>query len=664
MEHLTRYGRPIVLAILTILALQSILQTLWYYTGGRLGFTSGLVALALASIATLSHLYFYTGRTEQDFLRRQVSENITRGAPLPDRGANKSRVLSPQKVLLCAAAPLLTFFILFHTWSHATTDAIRTPWPLMPHGTLFAIGLIAVLAILLASRDRFSPLIALISSLAILSVTLIAPLLYKLGFGFDGFLHRASEQILLTTGTLNPHPPYYIGQYVFVTWLTRLASYILPSIDIFLVPISIALLPLIAWLTFPTKSRAGMIAFLPLLLPLAPFIATTPQSFAYILGMIALFLAFASLDDQPTFPAALALSAWALVTHPLAGLPFFFATLGLSKKFFSSKIKWLLALLAVVSAPLALIVAGFGNATPIHWSFSTVIACLLHLRSLPQLLRPPASTFVLWVDWTLVAQYLSPIVLIVGALLGLTRDSSSRARFAFLTVIAAGLATAGLLLKLTGDFSFLIDYERGNYAERFFILAQLFLLIPALAGYALWWETRRTRSTFLKIALLIFLIGWQAAHAYLALPRHDAAIIGHGWSVGQADQKAVRWIDQDAHGEPYTVLANQSVSAAAIEAFGFKRYTSNNIFYYPIPTGGPLYQLYLNVTNEPATSTIAQAAALGQSHLVYVVLNDYWWNAERVAEQLSTIADQTSLIENGKVRIYKFDVSKDKNFSR
>ncbi|MDO8618210.1 MAG: hypothetical protein Q7N87_04995 [Candidatus Uhrbacteria bacterium] len=650
MEHLTRYGRPIVLAILTILAVQSILQVIWYYAGGRLtGWTDVLsTAMAIVFIILL-------------FLRRQktgLDPRVSLRSPEDDHSKKALRIT--HYALLCLSF-LSVFFIIFSAWSRATTDAIRTPWPLMPHGTLFAIGLIAVLAILLVRRDRCTSLVAVVSSLALLSVTLIAPLLYKIGFGFDGFLHHASEKILLMTGTLNPHPPYYLGQYVFVTWLTRITHYALRittpnSIDIFLVPISIAFLPLIAWLILPIKNRASMIAFLPLLIPLTPFIATTPQSFAYVLGMMAIFLALAHSNDRAARVAAITISLWALVTHPLAGLPFFFATLGLSQKLFSSKIKWLLALLAIVSGPLALTIAGLGNATPIYWNFSPIIEWLSSMREVPRLLQPPFSTFVLWVDWILLVQYLSPIVLLIGTFLGVTRDSTARGRYVFLTVIAFGLVATGALLKLTGDFSFLIDYERGNYAERFFILAQLFLLIPALAGYASWWEGRRTRSMFLKIALIIFLIGWQAAHAYLALPRHDAAMIGHGWSVGRADQEAVRWIDRDARGEPYTVLANQSVSAAAIEAFGFKRYTSNNIFYYPIPTGGPLYQMYLNITNKPALPIIKQAANLGESSLVYVVLNDYWWNAQAVAEQLTALTTRSKIIENGKVKIYKFEL--------
>ena len=57
----------------------------------------------------------------------------------------------------------------------------------------------------------------------------------------------------------------------------------------------------------------------------------------------------------------------------------------------------------------------------------------------------------------------------------------------------------------------------------------------------------------------------------------------------------------NAHGvSPYIVLANQSVSAAALLRFGFHTYYGAQ-FYYAIPTGAPLYQSYLDMVYRGAT---------------------------------------------------------------
>jgi hypothetical protein len=222
-------------------------------------------------------------------------------------------------------------------------------------------------------------------------------------------------------------------------------------------------------------------------------------------------------------------------------------------------------------------------------------------------------------------------------------------------ILASLLALSGLVLRAAGEFAFLIDYERGNYADRLFILAGLILLLPALAGLAAWVERGlRGRATAMA-TILLFLAAWQAAAVYDALPRHDAAAISRGWSVGRADQEAVRWIERDAAGQTYTVLADQAVSAAAVEAFSFKRY-AGEVFYYPIPTGGPLYQLFLIAASGTSTrATVKQAAQLGQSNLVYVVLNDYWWNFDQVNEELTAQADKSQIIEDGKAIIFRFN---------
>jgi hypothetical protein len=132
-------------------------------------------------------------------------------------------------------------------------------------------------------------------------------------------------------------------------------------------------------------------------------------------------------------------------------------------------------------------------------------------------------------------------------------------------------------------------------------------------------------------------------------------VASHGWSASASDLEAVRWIDRDAENKPYTVLANQSVSAVAVRELGFKRYAENNVFFYPIPTGGSLYQVFLKmVGTDTSTDTVREAGKLGESKLVYVVLNDYWWDAQKVGDRLAALAQQKMDFDDGKGRVYKF----------
>jgi hypothetical protein len=68
--------------------------------------------------------------------------------------------------------------------------------------------------------------------------------------------------------------------------------------------------------------------------------------------------------------------------------------------------------------------------------------------------------------------------------------------------------------------------------------------------------------------------------------------------------------------------------------------------------------------NDPSRDTAKDAARLGGSDLVYVVINDYWWKAEEIAEKLGAISDRTWEVGNrtqGMGRgnwIFKFDTSK------
>ncbi len=635
--------------VFSLVSLTSIIQTVLYYSNTRLDGFTDILSLAL-SIAILSIFRFFK---KEIATPDETQESLTKNN------------LAWFTVFLVPAVIAFSF-ILKAVIVHGTTESIRTPWPLLPEGSFLALAILPVIAWLVAKKTSAILLTGIFTTLSALSVTLIAPFIYKLGYGFDGFLHRASQHVLLDTGTLSPKPLYYMGQYTLNTWLSRLFDLDISQIDTFLVPLGIIVLVISLFIVLRNKQQHAfaMSAVVGLLI-LSPFVATTPQAFAYLIGLSALILAFGTRQNtlHPIVPLLLAL--WCLAIHPLAGLPFIGAVLTilwsnrlskLGRTPLRSPILYILILITTISVPLAFFVFS-GNSGQIAWDMSRVWQ---FLPSPSVILNAfPNNNVALWADWANYVAFLLPIALWTLGLYA-AKHNEDNDQFIPLLLISAGTWASGLILSLIGEFTFLINYERGNYSERLTLISYLLLFYPALIGFGRLSKRINSRGAMTVMIFLICFSAWYAGNVYNALPRHDAAAASRGWSVGRYDMEAVRFIEQDAAGAPYIVLANQSVSAAAVETYGFARYTKNkkdgeDIFYYPIPTGGTLYQLYLQaVAPEPSFDAILEAESLGKSDIVYVVLNRYWWDAERVAESLESKADKTTSFGYGQVRVFRF----------
>jgi hypothetical protein len=583
--------------IVLVTGILATIQTIWFYAGGKLTTSSDpwtlLISLSIALI--LAHL-------------------------IPDTETHslKQFHLDIKRILLgiaCfAVTALSTGYVLLGAFRGATTDSIRTTWPLLPAGTLTAVAL-AWAGVLLGTwlvKNRWLAMAQ--AMIALFATTAIAPLIYQLGYGFDGFLHLAGERVILATGTLSPKPLSYIGQYAFTTWLVRLTDLPLAAVERWLVPAASAiLLPLM--LAVGRRKESSLFEFGALaLIPLAPFVATTPQSFAYLLGLAAFLLVSGNRSDIRRSIAALILAAWCVAVHPLAGAPCFVIVLALSilpsaeasRVILRSVLAWALAISAALSVPLLFAISSATGATPIQWNIAQLVSAQPWLDLLQSLAPWFENRFVVWSAWAALIEKSIPVILCFFAVATIIKKQDERHRAILLLVTAVLLFLSSAALKTAGDFAFLIDYERGNYADRLRLVALLCLIPAALPGIAI--AIERMRSGLIGAGALVFFLAVVSAQSYAALPRHDAVTVGRGWSVGRSDFEAVRAIDRDAGDRPYTVLANQSVSAAAVGTLGFKRY-HEDVFFYPIPTGGALYETFLRMTYEdPSNETIKEAA--------------------------------------------------------
>jgi hypothetical protein len=226
--------------------------------------------------------------------------------------------------------------------------------------------------------------------------------------------------------------------------------------------------------------------------------------------------------------------------------------------------------------------------------------------------------------------------------------------------LAALAAISAYLISRGFSFNSLINYEQNNYAARLPIIA-LIILLP------IYWELfyylskralKKTKTT--QIILLIATAIIMTIAVYGSYPRFDNYFNSRGYSTSGSDIEAVHIIEKLAQGKTYIVLADQQVSAGALHEFGFhNRYLKDNkqeeIYFYPIPTGGPLYQYYLDMVYKNANrETMLRAMEFSQTKRAYLIINKYWWASDKIIAEAKLSADFWQKIDNGKVYIFEY----------
>lgn len=598
--------------------------------------------------------------TKQDFNPIQINPHLLR------------------TTLLIAAFIFLEIINLRYLLGAGTTEAIRTPWKILPFNfflNYFAASLVLLWFILKSQKEGLN--LILISIHTFLTVSLIL-FVYKIGYGFDPFIHQATEKIIASQGFILPKPFYYLGQYSLVVLLAKILFMPVEWIDKLILPVFISLiLPVTIYFSlkpFNIKNQvpgASLPALLILVLPFTTFIATTPQGLANFCLLIIIFLSLIALRHEFHIFYLWFLAFATLLIHPLAGLPalifVFFLTLF---RFFKKQegifefIRHLLFFTAFILGALAI---------PLLFLFailffkdSTTIFSLETIESSKNILEVIDWNLPVWINhfqplYDLIYTYGKniPFILLTIGLIGyglIKKQLSSSIVYlmAFLAMIINYIC-----MKLFIGFPSLIKYEQNIFSERileisFYFLIPLFLF----ALYKFFQKLEKNASHLLKIFFTTFFALILTFSLYYSYPKDDGEDyhIDRGYSVSNSDIAAVHMIAQNAGKEDYIVLSNQMVGAAAIREFGFKKYYGQN-FYYSIPTGYPLYQYYLRmVYNTPSRATIAEAANLVNVNLVYFVINQYWTDSKKIIEKTKTTADEWFDIDNGKVWIFKYQL--------
>ena len=527
---------------------------------------------------------------------------------------------------------LTAILICLSAWTLAVapaeiTQAVRSVWLVVDPRAILALSLTALLII--AAFAVFSPRLRY-GSLAILflSIFLLPALTYPLGYGFDPFIHRTTMAHIIAFGTITPKPLYYIGQYALELMATMTFHTPLYFTDVLLVPILAAiLLPGTALYGFRDQTW-GPLALL--LLPFGIFISTTPQALSYLFTASIIFLSLPRLRHSE-HPAPLWLliliATAALLTHPLAGIPacLYVALVTITGATHRGT-RWLLtattSIAGAIIIPTVFLVQAYLSGLALNGFFSNQFSSLSDLLYL-------VIDNNLWIALALG---------IAGSFFLCKQGASIREHLPLLVVLLLG--TNYLILTLTLQFDFLIEYERADYALRLITLISLFLL-PHI-GYAIngVFQTLSKRPRSLRLGWTVLLMIIATAGIYGAFPRHDNYARSAGFNVSTTDFDAASAIHKLGGEQSYIVLANQAVSAAALELYGFREYFQTNIFYYPIPTGGELYTYYLQMADdEPTRERMMEAMDLTGVDLGFFVLSDYWWDADRIREAAKQEAD-------------------------
>lgn len=544
----------------------------------------------------------------------------------------------------------------------ATFESVRSPWVVIPLAVLLIFGLMVFTLLPLLFRGRERALLLALFSIVLfvfLSVTFFS---FPLGYGFDTFIHQATETHIAETGTITPKPFYYIGQYSFVLFLHH--NFFLPirAIDPILILALVATLLPAAWLLAAShllqkKSLATASLIGIFFLPLAGFIVTTPQAIANLWTLMVLLLAVPRLvmhKKCPIWPLILGGITTALI-HPIAGIPIILFLILLltndpeTQKYprITKGVSIATIILGSVLLPLAFITNAFISKQDI----------LLQLKSIGSIniLNIFKNGFHPTLDIAyLFQQNLTLIILLLSFLGAFYFWKKTKSELFIFPTVALMIFINFIIMKQAVEFSFLIDYERSNYTDRLIPISLFFLSPFLILFFGKLSETIRRKSIALQFFTVAFLAIAITSLFYTTYPRVDAYERSHGFNMGQTDIEAVQSIEHVSEEEPYIVLANQNVSAASIREYGFNKYY-NGHFYYPVPTGGPLYELFLQMNDGPSKEIAIQAMDLAEVDKLYYVVNEYWWQADRIREQAKTSADEFWTTQDEHISVFQFN---------
>ncbi len=550
----------------------------------------------------------------------------------------------------------------------STDGLLRSPWHALSPQFFILYALATGLLLMFVSKSKNTITRFISIAVHFFATYSVAAIIYKLGFGFDAFIHRATEQWIQIFGFIHPKQPYYIGQYSFVVWLSNVTAIPLFYIDVYLVPVLASLtLPAIIPATLKhgfaiTKKFAHPLALFVIFLPFLFFHLTTPYNLALLISLITIFSTILYLQKSIPFHIPILLSITAISIHPLIGAPivlFVFYAFLIQKYNEKKAIKSLLlslifdiAILLPILFTLQLLLSG--QPLPNIQNPFTSIDHVLSLFAQPYWYAKQAAIyFEVLYTW----QSLIPVVFLIFAFIGFIKKRKN-ATIQLLVAAFLGMIASAWLLRSWFVFPNVAAYEQGDYPLRLIKASLLFLFPCAMYGLYIVLEKIKNKKyqSFVVISSSVILM----LSLYLAYPQHNQKARFPGLNVTATDASAVQWIHDQNSEYNYVVLANQLVSAAALEYYSFAHHFQTDqgeLFYYSIPTGGPLYQEYGNMLYKgQKREYMEKAMSMTGAEKAYFVLNSYWADSDKIIEGAKKTADSWHVIDDGDIWIFEYTI--------
>ncbi|MDD3285218.1 MAG: hypothetical protein PHG95_01055 [Patescibacteria group bacterium] len=563
--------------------------------------------------------------------------------------------------LFSTAALILIISMLALAAGSATDKAIISPWTVINpwfFPLLLAANLSLIAALTRNGNNKYKNILLGLYYLAIFSV---AAIVYRLGYGFDPFIHQAAMAEINRVGFILPKTPYYIGQYSLIIALHKISGLSLALINQYFLPLISALsLPwLLSQLRQKSSRPEAWLAIIMLaLIGFSPFILSTPQNFSYLLLLATIIFIYRQKNEALIISTALA----AFAIHPLAGIP---AVLAAAWSFMQAR--WPRPKISrLLKEPTIIFSASFLAFCFSLWAVSGFASLSWQNFNL-SLLNPVFKNnenYWLNLSYFFINNY---FWLILGAVLIMIfrrrqiwpEESSKEANNLRLFSAASLAAIAAYLISRSFSFNNLIAYEQGDYASRLPIIA-IIIAIPLFYELFRYLGQRSLKMEKLfKLTATIGLAFIMLASTYASYPRFDNYYNSRGYSTGEADITSVKKAEERADGEKYIALANQQVSAAALHEFGFyNRYIKKDgqeIYFYPIPTGGPLYQYYLDmVYGKASRQNMTAAMDFTGVNRAYLIVNKYWWASDKIIAEAKMSADYWEKIGQGEDYLFEY----------
>lgn len=600
-------------------------------------FSTWTVVLALVlgigvGIARFRHL---SGRTSED-----DNDNV----PAFDVRAKAGLV----SVHLLQAALLAMLFL------SRTDQGVVSPWKVLPASIfpLYALTLLALMLINESLPGRFRRFAWFVQCFIAFSTSAI---IYRLGFGFDPFIHQAAVRSLVTHNDIQLPSILYVGQYALEGALVRLTRVSIRLLDPFLLPVlgtwaSAYLVPkaLRLW-----KSGLDASPWPILLLTFAPFTFTVPYYGAHLALFVGIVL-LPHLKTRSGYGLAFLLSAFALFLHPLLAIPLIVLIGGaiISERF--PKLAGPLAFVATLgglAVAFAVYVHQLGgtiaapNAKALSDAWHIVTAFPFATHNWAWYVTVFYKFFHVW-PWLMAACGWYGYRFLPDGLRPLARVLVGTA--AALFIVALGLAAS-------------VRFENIASTEQFEFALRLRAAIPVLFLPGLFLLADRVRDSLTHAARTIA-YGTVAAFCgaiwYLSYPQANVFVMGSVPGLSATEIRVVQKIESLSGQAAYAALTPQMVSAAALQQIGFERSLSKESvqsYPYAIPTGGALYKTYMGLwKGASVTSTLQDARSLTNQTQIFIVLPYSWDPTRRIHYELDPLATASADVD-GTYGVYRFE---------